>query len=210
MVLVGADRTGVRRESLPYDHTTPSSGPARPTPQRTRGDAWGDCNFCSVSFSHYKQAAICKRGHVATSNIERAQVSERCVECGAPILTQCPACNFRIRGYYSIPNVVHGSYDKPNFCDGCGAALPWVDRKGRIYELQNRLDDEDLDPATELIVREQLEALTDPDLTEVDQVKRWQRIKSAAPEFLMKAATSPIVTTLVTAEAKKQLGLPPA
>jgi hypothetical protein len=37
----------------------------------------------------------------------------------------------------------------------------------------------------------------------------WQRIKSAAPDFLLKAATSPIVTSLVTAEAKQQLGLPP-
>jgi len=81
--------------------------------------------------------------------------------------------------------------------------------EARIYELQNRLDDEELDPATELLVREQLEALTNPDLDELEQVKRWQRIKNAAPDFLLKAATSPIVTSLVTAEAKKQLGLPP-
>ena len=81
--------------------------------------------------------------------------------------------------------------------------------EARICELQNRLDDEELDPATELLVREQLEALTNPDLDELEQVKRWQRIKNAAPDFLLKAATSPIVTSLVTAEAKKQLGLPP-
>jgi hypothetical protein len=84
-----------------------------------------------------------------------------------------------------------------------------VGRKARVYELQNRLDDEELDSATELLVREQLEALTSPDLDEAEQLKRWQRIKSAAPDFLVKAATSPIVTSLVTAEAKKQLGLPP-
>jgi hypothetical protein len=125
------------------------------------------------------------------------------------VLTHCPACNFRIRGYHYIPNVVHGHYTKPDFCDNCGAAFPWVGRQARIYELQNRLDDENLDPATELVVREQLDALIDPDLDEADQVKRWQRIKNAAPDFLLKAATSPIVTTLVTAEAKKQLGLPP-
>ena len=163
-----------------------------------------------MSFSTYKQAAICKRGHVETSNIERTQVSPRCHQCGAQILTQCPACNFRIRGYHYIPNVVHGSYTKPDFCDGCGAAFPWVDRKGRIYELQNRLDDEELDSATELVEREQLEALTNPDLDEAEQVRRWQRIKTAAPDFLLKAATNPIVTSLLTAEGKKQLGLPPS
>jgi hypothetical protein len=162
-----------------------------------------------VTFSEYKQAAICKRGHVETSNIERRPINERCAECGARILTQCPSCNFRIRGYHLIPGVVHGSYTKPDFCDHCGAAFPWVDRKGRIYELQNRLDDEALDSGTELLVREQLEALINPDLDEADQVKRWGRIKTAAPEFLLRAATNPIVTSLLTAEAKKQLGLPP-
>jgi hypothetical protein len=59
------------------------------------------------------------------------------------------------------------------------------------------------------LVREQLEALINPDLDEADQVKRWGRIKTAAPEFLLRAATNPIVTSLLTAEAKKQLGLPP-
>jgi len=47
----------------------------------------------------------------------------------------------------------------------------WTAR-GRIYELQNRLDDEELDSATELVVREQLEALTNPDLDEAEQVRR--------------------------------------
>lgn len=61
---------------------------------------------------------------------------------------------------------------------------------------------------TALLVSEQLEALTDPDLDEADQVKRWQHNKSVAPGVL-KAATSPIVISLLTAEAKKQLGLPP-
>jgi hypothetical protein len=163
-----------------------------------------------VSFSEYKQAAICKRGHVETSNIERHAINPRCGECGAPILTRCPACNFRIRGYHLIPGVIHGTYTKPDFCDKCGAAFPWVGRAARIYELQNRLDEEELDPANELLVREQLEALANPDLEEAEQVKRWQRIKTAAPDFLLRAATSPIVTSLVTAEAKKQLGLPPS
>jgi hypothetical protein len=158
----------------------------------------------------YMTAAICRRGHVASSDISLTPFSPRCPECGAKIITACPACNLRIRGYYHVPNVFGGyTYERHDFCDGCGAAFPWVGRKARIYELQNRLDEEELDPATELVVREQLEALIDPDMDEVEQVKRWQRIKSAAPDFLLKAATSPIVTGLVTAEAKKQLGLPP-
>ena len=163
-----------------------------------------------MSLGSYGPAAVCKRGHVETSDLTLHPPSPRCEECGARVLTACPACNSRIRGRYFVPGVIGVSkYEKPNFCDSCGAAFPWVGRKARVYELQNRLDDEELDSATELLVREQLEALTSPDLDEAEQLKRWQRIKSAAPDFLVKAATSPIVTSLVTAEAKKQLGLPP-
>ena len=127
-------------------------------------------------------------------------------------MTQCPSCYQRLRGRYRVPGIVSvsASYTKPNFCDNCAAVLPWAGRDARIYELQNRLDEEQLDAATELVVREQLEALMDPDLDEAEQVKRWKRIKTAAPDFLLKTATSPIVTSLATAEAKKQLGLPPS
>lgn len=124
---------------------------------------------------------------------------------------QCQTCTFPISGYYVVPGVVSGrGYAKPDFCYHCGGAFPWVGRAARIYELQNRLDEENLDPAAELVIREQLQALTDPDLDEAEQVKRWARIKNAAPDFLLRAATSPIVTSLVTAKAKKQLGLPPS
>ena len=108
-----------------------------------------------------------------------------------------------------MPGIAGFDYTKPDFCDGCGAAFPWVGRTARIYELQNRLDEEHLDPATELIVREQLEALTDPDLDDDEQVKRWKKIMSTAPGFVTKAASQPIVTSLVTAYVQKALGLPP-
>jgi hypothetical protein len=54
-----------------------------------------------------------------------------------------------------------------------------------------------------------LDALLDPDLDEQEQAKRWKRIKSAAPGFLEKTATQPIVTSLLTAWLKKEVGLLP-
>jgi hypothetical protein len=153
---------------------------------------------------------VCRRGHVAT-RIVSEKPSDRCSHCGAPVLTACPQCGNRIRGVYITPGVINlgQTYTPPDFCDRCGSALPWAGRQARVYELQNLLDEEQLDSATELTVREQLEALTDPELDEAEQAKRWRRIKSAAPGFLEKAATQPIVMSLATAWIKKEAGLPP-
>jgi hypothetical protein len=96
------------------------------------------------------------------------------------------------------------SYSPPDFCDACAAPLPWAARQALVYELQNRLDEEPLDPADELIVGEQLQALTDADLDEAEQVKRWQRVKALAPG-LWKTA-QPIIETLASAAIKSQLG----
>jgi hypothetical protein len=46
-------------------------------------------------------------------------------------------------------------------------------------------------------------------LDEKEQAKRWKQIKSGAPGFLEKAATQPIVQSLLTAWLKKEIGLPP-
>jgi hypothetical protein len=98
-----------------------------------------------------------------------------------------------------------GSYEPPQFCMSCGNAFPWVGREGRIYELQNRLDREPLDDATKLTVREQLEALSNPDLTEEQQLERWRKVKRLAPELLRTGRS--IVDSLATAYMKKELGL---
>lgn len=166
-----------------------------------------------MSSSYYAQAAVCRRGHVQTRDTQYGEVTECCPRCGAKVLTTCPACNHRLRGDYVVPGVISASSKKPplsSFCDSCGSALPWADRKARIYELQNTLDDAELDSATELAIREQLEALTNADLDEADQITRWQRIKSAAPDLFGKITTHPVFVQVASAEARKQLGLPPA
>jgi hypothetical protein len=129
------------------------------------------------------------------------------------LLSTCASCGERIRGVLLTPGVINlgQTYTPPPFCDKCGSPHPWAGRQARIYELQNLLDEEGLDSATELAVREQLDALVDPDLDEREQAKRWKRIKSAVPGFLdlEKAATQPILTSLLTAWLKKEVGLPP-
>jgi hypothetical protein len=158
----------------------------------------------------YMPGAICRRGHVITSDTTTSgRLTSRCGECGAEVLTTCPACGKQIRGDYKVPGVLDltGGYKAPSFCGDCGAPFPWVGRQGRIYELMNRLDQEDLDPATELTVREQLEALANPDIDEDEELRRWERVKKLAPDFWEKAGARAILVTLVSAYIKDKLGL---
>lgn len=157
----------------------------------------------------YRPAAVCRRGHLITDDTTRgAEVGERCTKCGAKVLTACPDCGFRIRGDYHVEGVLDltGPDDPPNFCDKCGAAFPWVDRQGRIYELQNRLDDEDLDSASELIVREQLEALRDTEIDEEEAAQRWKKVKDLAPGLWEKTGARSIIESLATAYIRSHAG----
>lgn len=159
--------------------------------------------------ARYDSAAVCRRGHAYTAHLERAaQTPNRCVTCGAQILTECPACGERIRG---LPSNVSARFKPPSFCDHCGGAFPWASRQTRVYELMNLLDEEDLDPATELAVREQLEALASANASDNgEQERRWDRVRRLAPAFWAKSGAQQIITTLVLAEARARLGLPPA
>jgi hypothetical protein len=156
-------------------------------------------------------AAVCKRGHVITTNTtRRASVEERCPECGARVLTGCPECGHRIRGYYLVPGVMAfgDDYARPNFCDDCGAPFPWVGRQERIYELQNRLDDdEELDAATKLWAGEMLDKVLATDPTdEKEQRRLWKELYDHAGGFLRHPRTQRIVDTVVTEAVKRAIG----
>jgi hypothetical protein len=66
-----------------------------------------------------------------------------------------------------------------------------------------------LDAADELVVREQLQALLNPDLDEAEQAERWKRIAAKAPGFLEKSGVRQIFASLATAWIRKEIGLPP-
>jgi hypothetical protein len=153
----------------------------------------------------YLSAAICRRGHVEAEAIEYAgDTPPRCPECGTAVLTGCPRCDNRIRG---ASRGMYGGYNPPDFCDHCSAPFPWVSRQGRIYELLNLLDEEELDPATELEVREQLEALTNPEIDDEEASRRWRRVRDKAPRFWEKSGAQRILETVVTAAIKAQLDI---
>jgi hypothetical protein len=165
-----------------------------------------------MSDSYYLQAAICRRGHVVTTNADSALRTPRCAICGAEVLTECPRCQKMIRGSYFVPGFIGftENYESPDFCADCGHPFPWASRQARIWELMNLLEAEQLDPAAELAVREQLQALATIDVEDAEQEGGWERVRRLAPTLWEKTGVQQIVTTLVLAEARVRLGLPPA
>lgn len=135
-------------------------------------------------------------------------VGSRCPVCGAAVLTNCTGCG-RIRGDYDVPGVamIGFEWDPPQFCDQCGTPHPWVSRQGRIYELENLLDAENLDPAHELAAREQLRALANEDLDDEEQERRWKRVKRHAPGLFEKSGAQRIIESIATAAIRNQLGI---
>jgi hypothetical protein len=67
------------------------------------------------------------------------------------------------------------------------------------------LAEEGLDDATEFAVREQLDALATPGLSEEEQREGWERVKRAAPGLVQRGQN--IIEGLVAAAIRQQIGL---
>jgi hypothetical protein len=161
----------------------------------------------------YAFAAICKLGHVVRDDIydppEPGAPTEFCEECDTRVFRSCPSCNEPIRGpdLSSMFIPMRDRWSRPDFCRGCGAPYPWASRAARIRRLVNLLDGEDLDAATELAVREQLDALADPDLDDKTAERRWRRVRELAPGLWEQSGARAVMTTVMSEAAKRALGL---
>ncbi len=157
----------------------------------------------------YGQASVCRRGHVASSDLRITQPSgPRCVTCGAELITHCPSCRRPIRGEYFAAGVLTSHVWSPNdFCDQCGSALPWASWQARVWALENLLDGAELEEAARLRVQKLLEEVaSEGEDFDVDREKKvWGRIKALWPGVSDKAWS--IAGPLITAEAKRQMGL---
>jgi len=155
--------------------------------------------------SYYESAAICRRGHVVTTDTsDSGEIAARCSKCGAEVLTSCPNCGHRLRGFHVIPGVIHGDYERPNFCDNCGAPHPWVGREERLYELENIMErDEALDEATKMWLRERIEALHNIDTMDTRaQRAAWQEIKDHAKPLWDNPVAHSLIASLLTEAVK--------
>jgi hypothetical protein len=131
-------------------------------------------------------SAVCMRGHVITDSIPRDAQWERaprfCRQCGAPVLTECPAgCSARILGYN--PNRWRHPRQPDPFCWHCGKPYPWATRAQRIGHLYNLIDFQpNLDEADRLTITEQVAVLSESKASDEQRVEAGSRIRRLAPK----------------------------
>jgi hypothetical protein len=133
-----------------------------------------------------------------------------CGRCGARVLRTCPSCDAFILGTVVL-YAGHDNLERPeSFCWDCGKPYPWATREERIGKLYDEIDHEDLDEATLLTIQEQIAVLSTPvdedGVTDDDRVRAGRLIRDLAPKAW--EIGLPVIQSLLTAEAKRQLGLP--
>ena len=157
---------------------------------------------------HYKTAAICKNGHIVTSDISNGLQSTFCKQCGMEVISQCQnnTCNAAIQGKYEVPGVINlCKRTSPSYCHACGKPYPWTEKKIQaakmLVEDMDELSQEDKKKLSENIDN----IITDTPLTEVSA----NRIKKGLMKVSKETAKAfrDILVSIASEVAKKSLGL---
>jgi hypothetical protein len=156
----------------------------------------------------YYTAAVCRRGHIASSAAELTPPGPRCEECGARIITACPQCSAALRGPVQRFGYTF-TYVPPDFCVECGTPFPWASRDAIVYHIENQLEEQDdLTEGDRRSLLGQLRALAGEDAADQPkQVSALQLLRRLAPKAW--DAALPAIQALLTAEMRIKLGLPP-
>ena len=97
---------------------------------------------------HYETLQVCVNGHPITDTYESSpeRREERCTECGAETIIECPHCGTRIRGDYKVEGVVAmtGITEPNEFCHACGEPYPWQDDTSAFSDVDGSVLDEEL------------------------------------------------------------------
>jgi hypothetical protein len=166
--------------------------------------------------------AICRSGHIIdmfvvdpnsrmaydVSARKPRRVDNFCANCGSPVLFDCPSCEQLLPGYR--PGHV-GRPEADDFCRRCGGPFPWTSRSGKIARLRDLLANEKLDDHDRMEAQEALDVLTtsaESHTTEEQRKRALGKLKSLASAGWWNVAM-PILNSFLSAELRRQAGLPP-
>ena len=159
----------------------------------------------------YREAAICLNGHViddmlVAENIDQGPIPDYCADCAAKVLTNCPDCPTPLRGRREGRL---GHQAPANFCEACGAVMPWAGREAIAAKMLRDLSEGISDPAERLRIKEQVHAFADPEKSEAVRVRAGNWLKKRAAPAAWNAV-SQLLYSLAHAEIRSKLGLPPS
>jgi hypothetical protein len=160
---------------------------------------------------NFNTAAVCRRGHVQTCDVEIDGTDKWCPICGAEVLTSCPACGWRIpSSHFDDDGFECSEWGPPNFCTGCRSVMPWATDVVIIYELENRLENHSgLSDGDARMLRRRLE-LARKSLGSSDEDSRMTEALKFARDKAPAAfnAALPVIQAIATTVVRNQLGLP--
>ena len=162
--------------------------------------------------------AICRSGHVVdfyvTDHARRigynpttytsCPIDNFCADCGSAVLLYCPSCSQPLpgfRGAFGVP-------EADEFCRQCGAAFPWTSRQSLAARLRDPLANEQLDAHDRMEAQEALDTLTADDTSDAAKKRAVGRLKQLASAAWWGVA-NPVLVSVLSAEVRKQTGLPP-
>ena len=73
----------------------------------------------------FHTAYICENGHAISAKTGECPYTF-CPQCGARIISKCPACNAVIRGVVDDTWSFAFNYTVPAYCPDCGKPFPWT------------------------------------------------------------------------------------
>lgn len=146
---------------------------------------------------------VCRRGHLVPVGSATGSGGEQrfCPKCGAPIVASCDNCGS------AVASDAGASVRPSPFCTRCGAPLPWATTGELILHLENLLQYEPLDEATQLLLIEEIAVLG----TYRDTVDDERKIQAAtllrhlAPRVW--ELGRPVLSSLLTSAAKQHMGI---
>jgi len=151
-------------------------------------------------------AKVCKNGHIITDYFDsphsEKDISKFCERCGASVITECESCKAMIPGAHKGVAWL-GPKSPPNFCNMCGKAYPWTDKKiERMSEFikKSGIESDQLED-----LESDLKKLKNSQLDEDEQKRLISKMKAAGRgiwDFV-----KPIISDLITETVKKHAGL---
>ena len=149
----------------------------------------GEVRNMEMRRSYHRGAAICARGDVLTWDLDPRVdtfVPDKCSNCGSAVLIACPRCKVRIPGTLINPSS-HWNIPPnapPGFCDNCAQIFSWASKEQKVFELENRIFQSITNESDRESIHSQLEKLITHDISESEEKRIWEKIKTKAGDVL--------------------------